>query len=273
MSYSKFAAEATDTHQKDSRNGATIGYIQLHHNAGTNGRGVVDMMVSGSKQVSANYVVLSDGTAIGVVPEEQRAWTSGSATYDRQAITFEVENESTSGWTISVAAHETIAQIVADCSRRYGFPVNRWTVYGHNEMLPRWGVSYATACPGAMNIDLIVARANEILSGTDAGPAVDPIREKVRKMSLPLIIQQGEVGRPNYGLNVALYPSGFYKWVNGQQRDAWVESGAILSNETSGHFGYMLGIWVEQQAFFRGEDKRSTREVLAELQALEDASK
>lgn len=155
----KFLNEQVSTFQKDVRT-KPIQYVQLHHNASTDGRGVVQMMVSGSRQVSANCEQLSDGTSIEVVPREYRAWTSGSATYDQMAYTFETENASGApGWTISDAAHIKIARAVAEIATAEGFPINRWTVYGHNEMIGRWGVSYSTACPGGMDIDRIVSLA------------------------------------------------------------------------------------------------------------------
>lgn len=166
MTYSSLTNVATDTFQKSSRGGAGIGFIQLHHTASTNGPSVVNMMTSGSRQVSANYVVYNDGTLVGVVPEEFRAWTSGSAWADSQAITFEISNEAVGEpWPVSNNAHEKVAQVAADISRRYGVPLNRWNVYGHGEMEARWGVSYGTRCPGGLNIDWIVGRAIEINAG------------------------------------------------------------------------------------------------------------
>lgn len=167
--------------QRSSREGATIDHIILHHCASTDGDGVVSMMVSGARQVSANYVVANDGRVIGVVDEGDRAWTSGSsddggrgAAWDRRSITFECANLSTDGWTISDASYESIARVCADVSRRYGFPLTRSgansTVFGHRELYQYFNASYATACPGGMDIDRVVRRANEILAGVVPAP-------------------------------------------------------------------------------------------------------
>lgn len=167
--------------QYSSRNGAKIDRIILHHQASTNGMGGVNMMVNATKQVSANYVVLSDGTVVLVVPEELRAWTSSSASWDGRAVTFEVEN-STMGpnWLISAAAEEKLAQMVADIATRYGFPINRNTVIGHRELNSRYGASYATACPGGMRLDWIVARAVEI-QREGVAPTPPVVAEVIRK--------------------------------------------------------------------------------------------
>lgn len=166
MTYSGHANIATDTFQKSSRGGYGINRFQLHHSATTDGPGVVSMMTSGSREVSANYVIYTNGTIVGVVPEEYRAWTSGSSTYDSQAITFEIANSSVGGsWPVSGESHAAVARVIADASKRYGIPINRDTVYGHREMLPRFGVSYSTACPGGLQMDWIVDLANSYASG------------------------------------------------------------------------------------------------------------
>jgi hypothetical protein len=157
--------------QRNSRDGRKIDRIILHHQASTNGMGGVRMMVKRTKQVSANYVVLSDGAVVLVVPEEYRAWTSASASWDGRAITFEVENSTGEpNWLISAKAEEKLAQMVVDIATRYNFPINRDTVIGHRELYSRYGASYATACPGGMRLDWIVNRANEIKNNPGSIP-------------------------------------------------------------------------------------------------------
>jgi N-acetyl-anhydromuramyl-L-alanine amidase AmpD len=165
MVQSKLTATARPSKQRSSRNGARIDHVILHHGATTNSDWMIDAMVSGSKQVSANYVCRANGDLVSVVPEEDRAWTSSSASWDRRSITVECANLSTNGWTISPQSHEALAQLCADVATRYGFKLTRDSVLGHRELNQRYGASYATACPGAMDLDWIVTRANEILAG------------------------------------------------------------------------------------------------------------
>lgn len=168
MVQSKLTATVRPSKQRSSRNGARIDHIILHHGATTNSDWMIDAMVSGSKQVSANYVCRANGDLVSVVPEEDRAWTSSSATWDGRSITVECANLSTNGWTISPQSHEALAQLCADVATRYGFKLTRDSVLGHRELNQRYGASYATACPGAMDLDWIVTRANEILAGPTA---------------------------------------------------------------------------------------------------------
>jgi hypothetical protein len=152
--------------------------------ASTNAPGVINMMITGSRQVSSNYVISNEGRITGVVPEELRAWTSGSksdggrgAAWDRKSITFEIANSSMGGdWPVSAKAQEATAQVVADVARRYGIILNRDTVVGHRELWTRHRASYPTACPGGLDMDWIVARANEILKSSGGTPAPAPAK-------------------------------------------------------------------------------------------------
>lgn len=180
MSFSGLTNQVRSSGQRSSRQGSGIDMFLLHHQASTNDDGTIAMMVSGSKEVSANYTVSNEGRITGVVDEEDRAWTSGSSSdggkgagYDRRAITLEIENESGApGWAISPAAHESVARLLADLHQRRGIPLTRDNVLGHRELYTRYGASYPTACPGVLNMDWVVNRAREILG---KGPAPAPI--------------------------------------------------------------------------------------------------
>jgi len=178
MTFSGHTDVVRNTSQKSSRNGQRVKSFIIHHAATTDAAGVVALMVSGRRTVSSNYVVGRDGTVYGVVPEEERAWTSGSssdggkgAAWDRQSITFETANLSAGGaWPISDASYESVSDVLADAANRYGIDLNRDTVIGHRELWSRYRASYATACPGGFDLDRLVnmARAKQ---GKGAAPA------------------------------------------------------------------------------------------------------
>lgn len=178
MTFSGHTDVVRQSAQKSSRNGTRVESIIIHHAATTDAAGVVGMMVSGSRTVSSNYVVGRDGTVYGVVPEEDRAWTSGSASdggrgaaWDRKSITFETANQSAGGsWPISDASYESVSDVIADVATRYGFDVNRNTVVGHRELWSRYRASYATACPGGFDLDRLVNMARAKM-GKGAAPA------------------------------------------------------------------------------------------------------
>lgn len=177
-----FSGHTTATAAPASKNfargraGVKPDHFVVHHQAGFTPT-TLGMMTSGSRQVSANYVVSSDGSATGVVNEEDTPFTNGNLGWNRRSITFEIENTNKGGpypanlGKPSAAAHEKVAQIIADASVRHGIPITRDRVLGHRELHTKFGVGYATSCPGELDIDWLVRRASEIRGGTAApGP-------------------------------------------------------------------------------------------------------
>ncbi|PPF38327.1 N-acetylmuramoyl-L-alanine amidase [Pseudoclavibacter sp. AY1H1] len=161
MTFSNVATDTSGNGGQFSNRPARVDRFIVHHAATASLSAVLSMMSTGSRQVSSNYVI-KDEQVVGVVPEEKRAWTSGSATWDGRSITVETCNSATgdaSGWPISEASYQSLARLIADCATRYGFPLNRDTVIGHGELYSRYGASYSTACPGGINLDRLVTLA------------------------------------------------------------------------------------------------------------------
>lgn len=176
--YSGHTTRTVSTVNESSRQGKKITTIVLHHMASTNFEGTLAMWTSATRVGSANYAVSNEGEVVGVVPEALRAWSLGSssdggkgAAFDRHSITFEIENAALGGgWPVSSAAQEATAQVVADICRRYDIACNRTQILGHREVYTRYHASYATACPGGLNMDWIVQRAAQLL-GQGGQPA------------------------------------------------------------------------------------------------------
>ena len=169
MTHSALTNQIRLSSQNSSRNGTRIDTFLIHHQAGTNDDAVINSMVSGSKQVSANYTISNEGRLTLVVDEDFRAWTSGSssdggkgAQWDRRSVTVEIENEAGApDWPISAAAIETAAKLLIDLKDRYGVT----NVLGHRDLWNLYQASYATFCPGPDTVNRIVARANELSAG------------------------------------------------------------------------------------------------------------
>ncbi len=181
MTYSKHTTRTSgNADQYSSRSGRqVIGWV-IHHAATTSLPGVLNMMSTGSKQVSANYVI-DDNTIVGVVPEQYRAWTSSSSAADGERLTVEIVNDAVgsndSNWTISGDSYRSIARLVADSSQRYGFAINRDSIIGHREVIGRYGQGYSTACPSGVDLDRIVREARAIAAGTtDQSPEEDMMK-------------------------------------------------------------------------------------------------
>lgn len=177
MVYSGLAKRSYNSPQKSSRNGAGIDTFLIHHQASTDSERVLSMMLTGSREVSSNYIITNEGQVWGVVPEEYRAWTSGSssdggrgASWDRRSITVEIEN-STGGpsWNISNAALTAAANLLKDLRARYGVR----NVLGHKDLWNNYRASYPTACPGVTTVGsvLSIAGGGGASAGTiDTGP-------------------------------------------------------------------------------------------------------
>lgn len=158
----------------------SIGGWVLHHAAMTGTvEGLLSLMMPGGRTVSA-HGAFKDGERIQAVPHDRRAWSLADAYWDSWALTCEcINNSGAPGWTLSAATHESIAQWIAATSKMTGVYPHRngdpktWTVIGHREVYTIHGGSYATACPGGMDLNWIVRRAQALLEATP-GPVALP---------------------------------------------------------------------------------------------------
>lgn len=145
--------------------------VCLHHSAMTN-FAELRRLAMGAKQVSATNIV-KDNDNERLMTDAYRAWSLSSAWGDSSFRTVETCNESTAGWTISDESHWTLARNVAYWAERDGFWPHRdgapekWTVLGHREVYTIHSESYATACPGGMDLALVTRRAQQLLKEGD----------------------------------------------------------------------------------------------------------
>lgn len=147
--------------------------VVLHHAAMLSLDGL-RRLAMGAKQVSAT-AICKDENFERMMDDGWRAWSLSDAYWDSALRSVETCNESTDGWTISDASHWALARGVAYWASVDGFYPHRsgdpktWTVIGHREVYTIHGGSYATACPGGMDLDLVVRRAQQILVAAAGG--------------------------------------------------------------------------------------------------------
>ncbi len=164
--------EYLNTPNKSIRQNVMRRGVVLHHAAMTSLSGL-QYLAMGGKQVSAT-AICKDDISKQLMTDEFRAWSLSSAWGDSSFRSVETCNQSTDGYTISDASHWELAYLVAYWAERDGFwphrtgASNTWTVIGHREAYTIWDISYATACPGSMDLNLVTARAQEILNGSSA---------------------------------------------------------------------------------------------------------
>lgn len=176
MVFSPLISGTVPHHGKySSRQGSAITRINQHHWAGMAGGDV--RLMSPTEKASATYIIRTNGTLWGQVPEEYRPWTTSTAAADNPAITIEVQNingrvngsdDDPNSWQISDAALNMIIQLLADCSLRYGWgPIDKSRYRGHREF-------HSTACPGGYLWSRMAstrASANLLLGGQLLIPA------------------------------------------------------------------------------------------------------
>lgn len=179
-----------NTPNKSIRQNVARRGVVLHHAAMTSLSGLRDMEVNGTKQVSSTAICKDDNLELIVPDNNYRPWSLSSAYWDSAMRSVETCNESTNGWTISDKSHWSLARAVAYWSTTDGFWPHRdgdpstWTVIGHREVYTIHGASYATACPGGMDLNLVVARAQSILRGGTAGGGTKPLEEEEMKFRI-----------------------------------------------------------------------------------------
>lgn len=159
-----------DTPNKSIRQNVPRKGVVLHHAAMTSLSGL-ESLAMGGKQVSATAIA-KDRISKRLMSDEFRAWSLSSAWGDSSFRSVETCNQSTDGWTISDESHWELAYLVAFWALVDGFWPHRdgdaktWTVIGHREAYTIWDISYGTACPGGMLLDLVTYRAQQLILGT-----------------------------------------------------------------------------------------------------------
>lgn len=132
------------------------------------------------QMVSASYLIYSDGSIIGQVPETHRPWTSGGWEADKDAITIEIQNSGgqvngndndPSSWPISAKAWASLILLHADIAQYYGWKdLLAPRIRGHREF-------QATACPGGYvwsRMDTIRTESTATMNGSKPAPAPKP---------------------------------------------------------------------------------------------------
>lgn len=165
MARTPYATVDYNTSQKGPRvPDVTPSFIVIHHAATVSFDAVISLEM-GAREVSST-VIIKDDQAASMFDESYRAWSLSSQYWDSVSLSSETCNETTApGWTISEASYATLAKVVADWCTRYGIACNRTQILGHREVYTRYGASYATACPGGIDLDRVVNDANLILAG------------------------------------------------------------------------------------------------------------
>ena len=84
----------------------------------------VAKMFTPQRKASANYIIGKDGEIVRNVPEEYRAWTSGTGSSkgsnDMRAITIEVASDTSKPYAFNNKAYASLVELSKDICKRYG---------------------------------------------------------------------------------------------------------------------------------------------------------
>lgn len=192
------ATEFHNTPNKSIRMNVPRKGVVLHHAAMTNYDALLRLEM-GAKQVSSTDIV-KDARVGQMMPlDVYRAWSLSDAYWDSALRSVETCNESSEGWTISEASHRSLAKLVAFFALRDGFWPHRdgdpkkWTVLGHREVYTIHGGSYATSCPGGMDLNKVTRYAQELLR--QINPEPDNEEEELMSASSDIINAVGNMLR------------------------------------------------------------------------------
>ena len=164
-SNSSLATYTKLTKNKTTQSTKTVKKIIIHHWAGkVTAKQGVDYFANTDRQVSSNYVIGYDGSIGLSVAEKDRAWTTGSNTVDKDAITIECSNDNTTKYTVSDKTLKVLINLCVDICKRNGITkLEKGTnLFGHRDFA-------STVCPGDYlygKLEYIATEVNKQLTTT-----------------------------------------------------------------------------------------------------------
>lgn len=123
----------TETNYWEGRDGASIDYVVIHYTDISYAR-TLRAFYNRASDVSSHYVVRGDGHIAQIVGEADTAWHAGNAWFNRHSIGIELELDHITNPAFTTAQYYAAASLVCAISGRYGIPLDRAHIVGHNEV-------------------------------------------------------------------------------------------------------------------------------------------
>ncbi|WP_177172677.1 N-acetylmuramoyl-L-alanine amidase [Loktanella sp. DSM 29012] len=112
--------------------------IVLHYTAMADHAAAARVLCDPAREVSAHYLIGTDGEVLALVPEDQRAWHAGAGRWgcvtdvNSRSIGIEMSNIGTCPF--AAAQMDALCDLVAGIMGRWNIPAHR--VIGHSDMAP-----------------------------------------------------------------------------------------------------------------------------------------
>ena len=182
--------------------------ITIHHAAGNITLQGFSSTFCGTREVSANYGIDSQGRVGMYVEECNRAWTSSSADNDHQAITIEVANDGGApNWHVSDAALEAAINLCVDICKRNGIAKLNFTG-DKNGNLTMHKYFAATGCPGPYLESKFPYIADEVNKRLGTGSSSDKTVKFSPRLTAPSTSDKHWIKSTKGGLNDCIEISG-----------------------------------------------------------------
>jgi N-acetyl-anhydromuramyl-L-alanine amidase AmpD len=115
------------------REGQSIRYIVIHDTEVSEAK-TISTFLSPVSRVSAHYVVSGRGHITQMVPESDTAWHAGNYWINETSIGIEHELDRVTNPAFTAAQYQASAKLVCAIASRYGVPIDRAHIIGHNEV-------------------------------------------------------------------------------------------------------------------------------------------
>ena len=115
------------------RRGAVVENVVIHYTVITYEQ-TLRAFNTRSSDVSSHYVIRGDGHIAYVVGEEHTAWHSGNYLYNINSIGIELELNRRTNPVFREEQYLAAAAVTCRAAARWGFPLDRAHVIGHNEV-------------------------------------------------------------------------------------------------------------------------------------------
>lgn len=121
------------TNHWEGRRGVALEYVVIHYTVITYQQ-TLRAFNTRASNVSAQYVVRGDGHIAQLVDEADTAWHSGNYTFNLNSIGIELELNEYTNPAFREEQYLAAAALTCGAAKRWGFPLDRTHVLGHNEI-------------------------------------------------------------------------------------------------------------------------------------------
>ncbi len=123
----------TSANHDATRDGASVDYVVIHYTEITYER-TLAAFNNPHARVSAHFVVRGDGRIAELVSPDDIAWHAGNNWFNDHSVGIELELSADSNPAFTEAQYQAGALLTCAMSARYGVPIDRAHIIGHNEV-------------------------------------------------------------------------------------------------------------------------------------------